>query len=153
MGQFVFYETEDLKDEEIWLELLRTMPEDPARGLVPAYYFKIRSRKTNEAVGMCDLRVGNRYNIYYAGNIGYQVYERFRGRHYASRACRLLFRQAAKHGMEEVVITCSTENTASKRTCELAGAVCVETVKVPSDNEMYKRGYRLLHRYVKRLKM
>ena len=74
MGEFLFFDTADLRDEEIALSLKRTAEEDPVRQLVPAYYFDILHAKTGERMGECDLRVGSGYNIYYAWNIGYRVF-------------------------------------------------------------------------------
>ena len=68
--------------------------------------------------------------------------EAYRGHHYAARVCALLFRQAQKHQMEFVSITCDPANRASARTCELAGGHYLETVPIPEDNEMYSEGKR-----------
>ncbi len=146
---FVFLKTYDLKNDEIELRLERTLPGDPAKGWVPSYKFDICSPQ-GEKMGFCDLRVGYSRNLYYAGNIGYTVYEGFRGRHYAAKACLLLFELAKKHGMEEVFITCNPDNIASARTCERVGGELLETVELPMDNPMrvengetHKRIYRV----------
>ena len=73
--------------------------------------------------GVCDLRIGHNEGVYYGGNIGYGVGEPHRGRHYAGKACLLLFQLAKKHGMDYLYITCNPENTASRKTCEYAGGV------------------------------
>ena len=39
--------------------------------------------------------------------------------------------------MKEIIITCTPDNAASRRTCELAGAVLVEIVDVP---DIYQNG-------------
>ena len=103
-------------------------------------------------MGECDLRVGSGYNIYYAGNIGYRVFERFQGHHYAGHACRLLFRLAQRHGMEEVLVTCKTDNIASARICEWAGMAHLGIILLPEDNPMYAQGYREIHRFVWRIR-
>lgn len=152
MGEFLFFDTADLRDEEIALSLKRTAEEDPVRQLVPAYYFDILHAKTGERMGECDLRVGSGYNIYYAGNIGYRVFKRFQGHHYAGYACRLLFRLAQRHGMEEVLVTCKTDNIASARICEWAGMAHLGIILLPEDNPMYAQGYREIHRFVWRIR-
>ena len=76
------------------------------------------------------------------GNIGYVVDEAYRGRRYAVKACGLLFRQARKHGLEYVIITCDPDNPASARTCELAGGRYLETADIPEDHDMFERGFR-----------
>ena len=99
---------------------------------------------------MCGLRIGHNEGVYYGGNIGYGVGEPHRGRHYAGKACLLLFQLAKKHGMDYLYITCNPENTASRKTCEYAGGVLEGVVDVPEDNDMYQRGERkkCIYRFV-----
>ena len=146
---FCFFKTYDLKTDEIELRLYQTSEGEPEKGWVPAYRFDICNPRGVE-MGFCDLRVGYNENIYYAGNIGYVVYEEFRGHHYAAKACLLLFELARKHGMKELIITCNPDNIASAKTCEHVGGELLETVELPLDNSMriekgetYKRIYRV----------
>ena len=146
---FVFFKPYHLKTDEIELRLERTVEGDPERGWVPSYKFDICSPR-GKKMGFCDLRVGYNENLYYAGNIGYTVYEAFRGRHYAAKACLLLFELAKMHGMKEVIITCNPDNIASAKTCEYVGGELIETVELPPDNPMrvedgetHKRIYRV----------
>ena len=147
MGTF-FLETDGLRAADIWLRLRRTCDAQPEKRWLPAYYFDI-CLNDGRRVGECDLRVGHNDKTYIGGNIGYRVDEPYRGRHYAAKACALLFRLAQRHGMEYVIITCSPENAASRRTCELAGCAYLETAAIPEDNEMYAEGKRqvLVYRY------
>ncbi len=137
----MFYSTEDLKDKEIFLRLIRTCDEQPQKGWVPAYYFDI-CLLDGTIIGACDLRIGHNDKTYIGGNIGYRIDEAYRGHRYASKACRLLFRQAKKHGLEKLIITCVPENIASFRTCELAGGHFLEIAEIPKDNEMFQEGKR-----------
>ena len=114
----MFYDTEDLKDGEIQLRLERTAEGNPEKNWVPAYYFGI-CLADGTRIGQCDLRIGHNDRLYIGGNIGYGIDEGYRGHRYAAKACRLLFRQARKHGLGYVIITCDPTNTASSRTCEL----------------------------------
>ena len=100
-----------------------------------------------QKIGICDLRIGHNEKTYIGGNIGYGVKEPYRGRHYAAKACALLFRQAKKHGMDRLFITCVPENAASARTCELAGGRYIETADIPAENEMYAEGKRRVRIY------
>ena len=136
-----FYPVDDLKDDEIFLQLDHTCEAQPEIGWIPAYYFNI-VRHDGTRVGFCDLRVGHNENTYIGGNIGYAVYEPYRGHHYAAKACALLFRQAEKHNMDYVIITCDPANLASARTCELAGGEYLETADIPEGSDMYDRGMR-----------
>ncbi|MBQ3880345.1 MAG: GNAT family N-acetyltransferase [Oscillospiraceae bacterium] len=144
----MFYETDDLRDGEIFLRLTQTKEGFPEKRWLPAYYFDI-CLPDGTKVGYCDLRIGHNDKTYIGGNIGYGVDAPYRGHHYAAKACALLFRQARKHGMDHLFITCVPENAASSRTCVLAGGQYVETADIPEDNEMYAEGKRkvLVYRF------
>lgn len=133
----VFLNTEDLRDGEIALRLERTAQADPEKRFVPAYYFQIRRVADDVQVGGCDLRIGNTERLYFGGNIGYTVYEAYRGNHYAGKACLLLLRLARRHELPYLHITCRPDNTASRRTCEYAGGQLQCTAKLPTDNDLY----------------
>ena len=137
----MFYPVGDLRDDVICLRLDHTCEAQPEKRWLPAYYFHI-CLPDGTKVGYCDLRIGHNEKTYIGGNIGYGIDEAHRGHHYAARACALLFRQAQKHRMAYVIITCVPENLASARTCELAGGRFVETAQIPEDNEMYAEGKR-----------
>ena len=42
--------------------------------------------------------------------------------------------------MEELIITCSPDNLASKKTLQKLGGQLLETVEVPADHWLYQRG-------------
>lgn len=147
----MFFDTTDLKDQEIYLSLYKTADENKDKGYMPAYYFKIIRCSDDTIVGECDLRVGHNDNIKIGGNIGYEIYEPFRGNHYASKACKLLFILAKKHKMDEVIITCSPENIGSRKTCEYSGAKLMGIIDIPSWNDMFKTGRKTTCQYVVRL--
>ena len=142
----MFYDTQDLRDKEIFLRLNRTCEAQPEKKWLPAYYFDI-CLLNGEVIGYCDLRIEHNHKTYVGGNIGYGINESHRGHHYAAKACELLFRQARKHGMDYVIITCTPENIASARTCEIAGGIYLETADIPKDNEMYAEGKRRVRIY------
>ena len=144
-----FLDTAFLENEEIRLVLEKTAEADPAKDWLPAYHFDICDLAGTK-MGACDLRIGHNEGVYYGGNIGYGVGEPHRGRHYAGKACLLLFQLAKKHGMDYLYITCNPENTASRKTCEYAGGVLEGVVDVPEDNDMYQRGERkkCIYRFV-----
>lgn len=131
----IFYSTDFLKDDEITLKLEKTADADSEKGWLPAYYFAICD-KTGKQMGTCDLRIGHNHNTFYGGNIGYEIREPFRGHHYAGKACLLLLELAKKHRMTEVLITCSPDNHASRKTCEYAGADLLEIAELPPDHPM-----------------
>lgn len=139
----IFLPADDLKDNEIQLCLDRTADAQPEKKWVPVYYFHI-CLNDGTRIGNCDLRIGHNEKTYIGGNIGYRIEAPYRGHRYASKACRLLFVLAERHGLEYVIITCDPSNQASARTCELAGGQYVETAVIPKDNEMYAEGKRLV---------
>lgn len=134
-------------DGEIALELCKRTDADPDKGYVSALYFRIYRRGDRALAGECSLRLGHNENTFYGGNIGYEIYEPYRGHHYAGKACKLLFDIARREGMESLIITCSTDNTASQNTCEYAGAILVQMVEVPAYHEMYRTGRRISCQY------
>lgn len=142
----VFYDTGSLRDGEIKLHLLRTTEAESEKNWLPAYHFEIRLMDGTK-VGFCDLRVGYNENTYMGGNVGYTVFPSFRGRRYAAKACRLMLALAKKHGMEKLYITCDPDNTASARTCEIAGGELLEIAQIPEDHDMYARGKRQIRVY------
>ena len=145
-GKAVFYPVDDLRDGEIFLNLKRTAEAQPEKRWLPAYYFDI-CLLSGEKIGFCDLRIGHNDKTYIGGNIGYGIDEAYRGHHYAAKACDLLFRQARKHGMDHLFITCMPDNIASARTCEIAGGRYLETAQIPEDNEMHGEGKQLVKVY------
>ena len=136
-----FFPADDLRDNEIFLRLDRTCEAQPEKDWVPAYYFSI-CLPDGTRIGQCDLRIGHNDRLYIGGNIGYGIDEAYRGHHYAAKACKLLFRQAGKHQLDYVIITCDPTNKASSRTCELAGGLYLETAAVPEWHNMYEEGKR-----------
>lgn len=135
----MFINTDFLKNGEIRLLLEKTVEGDPEKDWVPAYHFAICNDKGIK-VGICDLRIGHNDKLYYGGNIGYTVYEEYRGNHYAGKACLLLFEFAKKHDLQYLIITCDPDNYASRKTCEYAGGKLLEIAELPEDNDMRKDG-------------
>lgn len=131
----MFLDTSFLVNNEIQLSLKKTVDGNTAKAWLPTYHFAICD-KQGQQMGDCDLRVGHNLNVYYGGNIGYRIYEEFRGHHYAGKACLLLFELAKKHNMDYLIITCNPDNYASRKTCEYAGCHLVEIVELPEDNDM-----------------
>lgn len=137
----MFLDTGFLRSDEIVLRLDHTVEGNDALNWVPAYHFIICA-PDGTPMGKCDLRVGHNSNTYYGGNIGYEIFESYRGHHYAGKACRLLFELAKAHSMRHVYITCQPDNLPSSKTCEYAGGQLLGVKPIPEDNDMYKRGER-----------
>ena len=136
-------EAGQLTDGEISLVLERTVGWNDSSGLAPTYHFGICKHLDDyhiDRVGFCDLRIGYGMELFYGGNIGYTVLAPFNGHHYAEKACRLLFRLAQLHNMDELIITCNPDNLPSKRTCERLGGELLGVFDLPEGNEMRLRG-------------
>lgn len=135
----MFFNTSFLENEEIKLVLEKTVEGNKEKSWVPAYHFIICHREGMK-LGSCDLRIGHNEKLYYGGNIGYRIEEKYRGHHYATKACLLLFKLAKMHNLKYVIITCNPDNFASRRTCEHAGGILLEIADLPEDNDMRKYG-------------
>ena len=145
---FEFNDPGRLVDDDLELILTEEYAGDPVVGYVPAYKFKKVNAGRDEEIGHIELRVGNTHDlVMYGGHIAYGVSADHRGRRYAARACRLLFPLAKQHGLNELWITCNPDNTASARTCELAGATLMGIVDLPEHSDMYQEGERQKCRY------
>lgn len=96
--------------------------------------------------GRCDLRYGHNKQLYYGGNIGYRVYEPYRGNHLALKAAKVLLDHAAEKDLGYVIITCNPDNEPSRKTleklCEEKRGYLIDCLPLPPDNDMYKRGDR-----------
>lgn len=132
--------------EDVTLKFEKLVPAYPEQGLVPYYHFKTVNVHGIE-VGHINLRLGDNEHItMIAGHIGYTVIERFRGNHYAYKACVALSVFVAKF-YESVIITCDPDNHASIKTIEKLGANYLGTVKVPRHDRAYAGGARRKRRY------
>lgn len=142
MDDFVFQDTSDLRNDEIYLKIRKTVAANPDRKWVPYYDFAICSSTDDRELGHCDLRIGHSDNLYFGGNIGYTIHEDSRGRRFSTKACLLLFDLARRHNMNYLYISCNTDNYASRKTCEYAGGTLLEIADLPPDNDMYLDGER-----------
>lgn len=114
------------------MELIKELyiDQDLPKGWKPYYIFLMMV--DNKEVGRLTLREGNREERYYDGHVGYSVEPEYRGHSYAFQAVLKLKKIAQKLGFEELVITCSPDNIASKKTILKLGAKYLETAVIPS---------------------
>lgn len=118
----------------------------------PSVDFGIFLHGTRIRIGYCDLRIGMNEELYYAGNVGYRIQEQYRGHGYAYDACLLLFEAArSRYHMKELLITCSPDNIASRKTLEKLGGILKETADVPRSHWLYARGERVKNIYLYKL--
>ena len=136
-----------LTDGEIDLVLEQKISADNIKDFVPAYFYKVIIHESKLEVGKAVIRIGNNDNIKYAGHIGYEINEEYRGKNYATKACKIIKTVALEHGLESLIITCNPENQPSRKTCEKIGAKYIQTLELPPYNIMYKAGQRLISIY------
>lgn len=103
----------------------------------PYYIFIIQVN--NEEVGKIVLREGTIEQRYYDGHIGYSVEPQYRGHNYAYQAVIKLKKIAKRLGFEQLVITCSPDNIASKKTIKKLNAKYLETKTIPPE---YQKDFR-----------
>lgn len=105
---------------------------------LPFYYFDILIEGI--VVGKISIRIGGNFHTYYNGNIGYEIFEPYRGRGYARRACGLILDVARFHGMSALYLTCAEGNAASFRTIEGLGGELLEVCAVPREYFAWRAG-------------
>ena len=147
MEQFHFLPVPELSDGVVLVRLHECVPHRKGNW-AHSYNFFGYLPHLFHPVGHVHLRIGMNEDIYFGGNVGYGVQEAYRGHGYAERFCRLIPPVARAHGMTELCITTTADNTASVRTIEHLGAVFVGESKLPRYNELYKRGMRYVVRYM-----
>lgn len=106
---------------------------------VPTVYYDILCDL--KKVGTLELRLtAEGMNLYY-GHIGYDVLEKYRGHHYAYEACKVAFKIAKEEfNMDEIIITCSPDNTPSYKTLVGLGGTLLGLLEVPKGHPLYTKG-------------
>ncbi len=139
MQKFKFLDDFDyLTDDEIELKISDKYKGD--ENLLPFYYYDIFYN--NSFVGKISMRIGNNSDSYYNGNIGYEIEEKSRGNNFAFKACKLVLHIAKAHGMNEIILTCDEDNTASYKTIEKLNAELVEIIKPPKTYFAYRENMK-----------
>lgn len=111
---------------------------------VETIYYDIVKRSTQQKIGKIDLRLGMNAYLYYLGQVGYFIYEEYRGHYYSYKACKALFEIAKnQYLLDELWITCSPDNEASYKVLMKLNGQLIETVDVPEDHELYWRNERI----------
>jgi predicted acetyltransferase len=90
-------------------------------------------------VGGLNFRVGYTENvIQYRGNIGFTVFEKFRGHNYSARSCQLLLPLLKHLQFSPIWITCNVDNLPSRKSIEKLGATYVDTLSIPDSYEFVR---------------
>lgn len=120
------------------------LSEELASDGVATIYYNIFIHDKDIRVGSIDLRLKNDGDMYYFGNIGYSIMPKHQGHHYAYEACKTLFKVAKdEFNLENLIMTCSPDNIASRKTIEKLNCDYIETVDVPINHELYLKGERV----------
>ena len=123
-----------LTDGEIDLKVIHLYDGRGEMGDSPMYGFFISLTDTDTRVGEISFRFVNTHTVInYDGNVGYGVDQRYRGNHYAKKACLILRELALAHGLKRLYVTCAPTNVASVRTCQLLGAMDLGLIDLPDD--------------------
>ena len=138
---FLMQPKEMIRGATLSLILEKCSPADKKTGFVPAYLFSIMINDSSLKIGHLHIRLEVTQDIeLYSGQIGYEVDPDFRGSNYAYKACLLVTGLLMRHGFSHIFITCSPDNTPSKKIIEKLGAQFIETVDVPKDKQERQHG-------------
>ena len=85
----MFYATNDLTSEEVFLRLEKTCDAQPEKQWLPIYYFDI-CLLDGKKIGYCNLRIGHNEKTYIFGNIGYGIEKDYQGHRYAASFIELI---------------------------------------------------------------
>ena len=80
-----------------------------------------------------------KYNVTFAGQIGYGVLPSKRRCGYGKLMCKLLMDKAREKGFESIIITCREDNEGSRKIIEGNGGIYLNTVLNKKDNAYLRR--------------
>ena len=129
-------------DAAEWLRLLPIYenPETTPAHLVPATQFIYVRESDRRIVGMLQVRHWlNDHLRLYDGHIGYSVRPSERRKGYASAMLQAALPFCKTLGLDRVLITCYTENEASRRTILKNGGIYENTVRETDENKDIER--------------
>ena len=124
-----------------WLELLekKSKSETCPEGLVPDSVFLCVRAKDDRLVGIINIRhTLNDYLSLFGGHIGYAIRPDERGKGYANEQLRLGLLECGKLGINPILLTCLTDNAASRRTIIKNGGV-FEGIQAREDGSRFER--------------
>ena len=125
-----------IEGNKIDLKLKKVVKEFKEANVVPALVYDILLYGTKTVIGECDARLGMNMHLYYSGNIGFSVYEKYRGNSVAEEAVNLLKQVFKANNVNRIIIATNPDNHATQRVCEKLGAKFMEKAEIPEDNDM-----------------
>lgn len=135
----------NLVHKDISLELDSISPANYSTNFSPSENYSINYK--SEKVGTLRFRIGqNKQLLFYAGQVGYEIEEAFRGNRYATKAMLAILPHCFKY-FPSIFITCNEDNIASIKTIEALPHEFLGVVLIPRNNIMYAEGDRTKRRY------
>ncbi len=133
----------NLTDQELHLSLKEfgysSMPDHD----IPVNKFQMINTFSLMKMGEINFRAGFTENIkWYRGNIGFTVYENYRGKYLSARSCLLLKPFAQFLELSTIWLTCTKGNIASQKNIELLGVNYLGTVQIEK-NSAYSEYYQI----------
>lgn len=125
---------EKLVGERIDLMFKNFVPAVPEKKFVDCCNYDIVLRGTQTVIGNCSAKLGFNDTMFFIGNVGYEIYENYRGNGYAGEAVKLLKRLFKANNLDKIYITNAPENNCSRRVCEKLGAEFLGTFEIPEDH-------------------
>lgn len=109
---------------------------------VPTLSYDISVPELERIVGTVEYRFETGRDLKFYGNIGYVIYQPYRGHGFAYQSCMMLLELLKKEHPElhEVYITCNPDNVPSKKTIQKIPGTYLGTVDVDRDHELYYYG-------------
>ena len=112
------------------------------------YVYYIIDNNTNETIGEVMIyQTDNEDEFLYCGNVGIEIYEKYRYKGYASKAFELAKTALSNLGFTKVILTCEKDNVPSYKAMEKVGARYVDEMHVPENNFAYEDGLREIKVY------
>lgn len=138
---------ENLQDELVRLELIKFIPYE-VKEWAPAYLFKVMNWN-NEPVGVCSLCAIINPTTINGGNIGYEIFPKYRNNGYATHAAKTLVKLAKRCGMPKIYVSCNSNESAD--VAKAIGCEFKETYYVPASLTEFFCGDRTRQVYYKTL--
>lgn len=124
------------KSSEEWIKICELRKSEETCGdtgaTVPSHTYLAVRKRDGKVVGVIDLRHHISHPVLgtWGGHCGYSVRPSERGKGYAKEMLRLNIQNAKSMGIEKLLVTCNSENTASEKVIIANGGVFEKVIDV-----------------------